>query len=235
MSPTALGIANIIVGIAYVVVTAVAVISAPVIAQRLNDKRTAERERARRREDDFRTLLATRGALLNPDHIAALNVVPLDFDGHDPADRAVVEACREYFASLNVEVVDQATSEAVLDTLLDRIATALGYHQLDLSDPKTRWYSPRYFRLEEEHRFRMRHAFQAVYEGRAALPVTIVRSDVAAMGGPAKEAASSDFDIDPGHGRAGDVEPVPSSTPARVPLAPVTDVKPDLESEARGE
>jgi hypothetical protein len=230
MSPTALGIANIVIGVAYVVATVAAVISAPIIAQRLGDKRRDERERQRRRDEDFRTLLATRGALLNPDHVAALNVVPLDFDGQTPADRAVIDACKEYFASLNVESVDQARSDALLDALLDRIATALG-HNLDLSDPKTRWYSPRYFRLEEEHRFRLRHAFEAVYEGRAAIPVTLVPMDQGARATNGDDRASSASVVDSAHGRAGDVESVPPSAPPRVPLAPVADIPADLKND----
>jgi len=81
----------------------------------------------------FRALMATRRAQLTTDHITALNLIEIDFQGK----RDVLTAWKDYFASLSADVVDtndgpklrRAVAEraALLTKLLHAIARVLHY------------------------------------------------------------------------------------------------------------
>lgn len=78
----------------------------------------------------FRTLMATRRAQLTTEHVAALNLIEIDFRGEDE----VLTAWKEYFANLGTDPNNEAAIKrayverpAALTKLLHAIAKVVGY------------------------------------------------------------------------------------------------------------
>jgi hypothetical protein len=68
------------------------------------------REKSNRREYVFHTLMATRGTMLSPDHLRALNSISLVYQGNDEASTRVRNAWKSYLHNLSVDV-SQATEQ----------------------------------------------------------------------------------------------------------------------------
>jgi hypothetical protein len=105
-----------------------------VIVTRIVD---AQRELGNRRLHVFRTLMATRRAQLTTEHVTALNLIEIDFQGK----KEVLQAWRAYFENLSVNPKDEGRWErayqerpALLAKLLHAIAKVMGYRieQLDI-------------------------------------------------------------------------------------------------------
>ena len=157
-------------GLLQIAAEAVAIVASPLIALWVTEKLGKKRQRQERRESVFRTLLGTRGARLDPAHVAALNMILLDFDGQDAADRSVVEACKNYFIELGKTPLNEQRATEIFDELLYLISRALGY-AFDRADTKTRWYSPMYYIYNVQHQTLMRTWLKALSEGKSFIPV----------------------------------------------------------------
>jgi hypothetical protein len=105
-----------------------------VLATRIID---ARRELNNRRLHVFRTLMATRRAQLTAEHVTALNLIEIDFQGK----KEVLQAWKVYFENLCVDTKNESRRDrawqerpALLAKLLHAIAKVLGYsiEQLDI-------------------------------------------------------------------------------------------------------
>jgi hypothetical protein len=77
----------------------------PVLAVQAQKWVEGFRENKARRLTIFRTLMATRAMVLDPNHVEALNAVPIDFY----KDKGVMDAWEEYFLHLTgVPAADSA-------------------------------------------------------------------------------------------------------------------------------
>jgi hypothetical protein len=98
----------------------------PIFAVQAQKWLEAGREKKARKLATFRTLMATRAALLSPAHVEALNAVPIDFYGR----KKVMDAWETYFKHLNSgpinEVWGQKRSDLFID-LLTAIGNEVGY------------------------------------------------------------------------------------------------------------
>jgi hypothetical protein len=127
---------------------------------------------------DFRTLVATRGARLDASHVAALNMVALDFAENTETSRAVVAACKAYFHELNqAQGGDAQRAIDLLDQLLYQISRALGFN-FDHADMKSRWYSPNWFLYTAQYQAQLHDLVRALHERGGVIPVSVVSGPV---------------------------------------------------------
>jgi len=76
----------------------IAIFTGPIIAVQVQKWIETYRENKDRRKKIFKTLMATRGQILSIEHVAALNMIDLEFD--EKGDKKVVEAWNIYFDHL---------------------------------------------------------------------------------------------------------------------------------------
>jgi hypothetical protein len=163
-----------LINMAILAVTVFAIYFGPIRAVEVSRRNDVEREATRRRREVFTTLMRTRGATMVPDHVWALNLIQVEFYGHQD----VIRAYRAY-----IENLYEATPEPgpALDVLLRRrgilfielladIAKVVGF-ALDKQDLERAAYAPRgWFQDENEWRV-FRRAMIELLEGNRPLPV----------------------------------------------------------------
>lgn len=135
------------------------------------------RETRQRQLDIFRTLMATRMAILSDRHVEALNAIPIEFYNV----KAVMDRWEEYMAHLIPSVsVDQNEYVSalwnnkradLLKQLLAEIGTRLGYpfNQAQID----RVYLPQLHNWVEEDRLTINRRLAQILTGELALPVVI--------------------------------------------------------------
>src|SRR5690242_7405924 len=82
-------------------ITVAALFAGPVIAVQLSELLTRRRAKHDRRLHVFRTLMATRATRVSREHVAALNMIDLEFDEQDDGDKAVRDAWKVYLDHLS--------------------------------------------------------------------------------------------------------------------------------------
>lgn len=100
----------------------------PVLAIIVSEIIRARSESRARKMHVFRTLMATRKVVISLEHVNALNLIEIEFQGSEP----VVGAWQNYISHLNI---DQPTSidawwrnkDKLLATLLHKMSIELGY------------------------------------------------------------------------------------------------------------
>lgn len=171
-----------------------AVLAAPVIAvqvDRFLEKKRGENER---KLSIFKTLMSTRGKLIDPRHVEALNMIDLEFDGV----RRVTEAWKAYLDHLNnapkypafeeksdeekwsEKTIHDSKMEAwgnqreeFLADLLHNMGASLNY-KFDKTHIKRSIYAPQaHADVENEQQF-IRRSLIDLLMGRRALPIEAV-------------------------------------------------------------
>ena len=144
-------------------------LSAVLIAWAL-EKRRVQRER---RMDIFRTLMRTRtgSARLSADHVAALNLVEVEFRN----DSGVRDAWKQYFEILRQlgqkQHVEPLSMEKSLAKLLQVMSKTLGYKIEGLEIFFEGGYTPQYWETIETEWRSIREYVIALAQGNAAVPV----------------------------------------------------------------
>lgn len=112
------------------VVLAVAALIGPILAVQAQKLVEQWRERRDRRVTIFRTLMATRATRLAPQHVEALNAIPIDFYG----DQVILDLWEEYFSHLckkssseAEKTIWHADSQRYFVALIKAIARKIGY------------------------------------------------------------------------------------------------------------
>ena len=159
--------------------TIIAIIVGPVLAvlvTRLSDDRRLKRQR---RMAVFRDLMRTRRMRLTPDHVGALNLVEIEFDG----EIHVIEAWRNYMAHLSKRIeptwtqeqTDQflGEQEKLLARLLHAIAKSLKF-QIDQLDIFQGGYLPEGWADEDRQQRALRLLLIELLRGNRGLPITPV-------------------------------------------------------------
>ena len=152
------------------IVIAVAVVTGPLSAVLIAwwlEKCRVQRER---RMDIFRTLMRTRTgtARLSPDHVAALNLVEVEFRN----DSDVLEAWQKYFEILYRQPYDPDAAKKSLAKLLQVMSRTLG-DEIEGLEIFEGGYTPQYWEdLETEWQF-IRKYLIAVAQEKAAVPVKL--------------------------------------------------------------
>ncbi|MDO6413437.1 hypothetical protein Q4F19_03490 [Sphingomonas sp. BIUV-7] len=129
-----------------------------------------------RRLTIFRTLMATRATRISPQHVEALNAVPVDFYGPDkPRLRAITDDWQSYMdllndTSMNSDAGSIARGNALV-AMLRKIANLLGYN-FNESDIK-RVYHPEGLVTTELEHAAIRRGIVRMFAGEISLPMSV--------------------------------------------------------------
>jgi hypothetical protein len=176
MATETLNIISIVVAVVSILGNVTMVVAfGPVRAARLTRELQREGALRDRKMDVFRRLSATRGFRLNPDHVWALNLIPIEFNGIS----AVITAWRTYLEHTNFPIPpDQAQQNAFfherekrLMGLIEAIAADVGiaFDRMDIQDYS---YVPQAWNDDEHDQRRLRKLGLDVLMGLRALHVT---------------------------------------------------------------
>jgi len=156
------------------IATIVAVLLGPILAVLVTRFVDERRLKHTRRMEVFRTLMRTRRMRLTPEHVGAINLVEIEFDGESP----VLDAWKAYWGHLHQTVpTDQAQQrqffqdqDGLLTRLLHAIAKSLGFkiEQLDIFQGG---YVPQGWLNDEQTARELRALTLDILNGRRGIPV----------------------------------------------------------------
>lgn len=163
-------------------VMVIAVLVAPFLAVYAQNQIEALRERRRTKLWIFKTLMATRAAILSPDHVRALNMIDLEFTGKGAKERLVVRRWREYLDHLGsmpqgdsddakaaMPVWGEKSNEHLTDLLI-AMGNCFGY-DLDKVAVRKGIYSPQGHAQDELEQRALRRLLLQVAAGRQPLVI----------------------------------------------------------------
>jgi hypothetical protein len=155
-------------------ISLLAILVSPLLAVQVTEYLRSRRDMRDRRLYVFRTLMATRAAGLDPQHVAALNMIDVEFYGSDRNSRAVLEACRLYLEHHNRSTVTSDTwsekREELLIDLLQKMGASLGYEMDKVSIRNTSYFPRGYGDYQYEWQL-VRKYLVALLEGKRWIPV----------------------------------------------------------------
>jgi hypothetical protein len=158
---------DIVLGIAVVIATFAGPVFAVLVTRRIDDERRVRE----RRLTVFRSLMATRRALVSPEKVTALNMVEIEFYWLP----LVQDAYREVMIHINTPPLLPAgwhgRHRALLTRLLSQMARALGY-ELEQLDVLEGGYYPQSFADIEIEQQAVRRALIELLSGRRPLSVS---------------------------------------------------------------
>lgn len=151
----------------------VATFAGPIVAVQAQKFLERRREQHQRRVVVFQTLMRTRSALLSPDHVNALNAIPIEFYGKDKELIAIVTAWRVYLDHLGERGLSQDVwgnkRVDLLVGLLEKIGRFLKY-KFDSVYIRKGFYSPEvHTRLENEQELARRLLLELLAGDRALM------------------------------------------------------------------
>ncbi|MBU3636081.1 DUF6680 family protein [Polynucleobacter sp. es-MAR-4] len=160
-----------------------ATLMGPVLAVQAQKWIEALRKTSEAKDLIFKSLMATRGARLSPEHVRALNMIDLTFYGKSAARRTkmeqnVLDAWREYLDHLyepfpqddaKIKVV-QAHREELITNLLSAIASERGF-KFDRVQLKKGSYMPIGFEEQDRNQKALLESAVKVFKGERALLV----------------------------------------------------------------
>ena len=154
--------------------TIIAIILGPLMAFGVQRWRDARREQRNRRMDIFKRLLLTLKVPMAPNHVDAINSIPLEFH----SSTSVIEAWRLYTSHLNERQSDRTVwGQKKFDLLVDlvyQIAQQMHYSHIDKALLRDNLYVPQGYQDAEEELRQMRGAWLQVLQGQRPLPMTMV-------------------------------------------------------------
>jgi hypothetical protein len=138
------------------------------------------REHRKRKLEIFRKLMITLKVPLNPNHVDALNMIPVEFHPDRKADKEVLAAWRVYASHLNQRTngADQLArwGEKKFDLLIDLVhvmGRSLGY-DIDKAAIRDNMYVPQWYIDVEEQWKGIRTSWLEVLNGERPLSMTMV-------------------------------------------------------------
>jgi len=145
----------------------------PVFAVQVQVYLDRTRGKRARREQIFHTLMRTRSSSVAPEHVHALNAVPIEFFG----ERQITDAYRDYIAHLNTNIQNNPEAWGIrrVDLFMDllhKISEELGY-DFTVAQLKGEYYAPQaHFTLEVEQTA-IRQGLAKILSGQAALGMDV--------------------------------------------------------------
>jgi hypothetical protein len=160
----------------------------PILAVQAQMWLERRRQANARRVDLFRTLMATRAAVVSPEHVKALNMIDVEFYqrrrwlvlDNEPFQR-VRTAWKAYFDQLSkvypsdpnqIPVFEQTKWELFYD-LLHEMALASGFNQFDKTYIKNNCYRPIAHGNTEKQQLAVLNGLADVLSGHKALPLEV--------------------------------------------------------------
>ncbi len=161
-----------------------AVILGPILAVQAQKWVEALKQKKERKLSVFKTLMATRGTVVSPHHVEALNVIDLEFSEKKPKEKAVLEKWKIYLSHLNdvprdyadpgyqgkLDIWDAKRKDCLVD-LLYAMSQALGYSFGRVQVEKGIYVPQAHFNLEAELGLLRRGLLDIIF-GKRPFPVT---------------------------------------------------------------
>jgi len=170
----------------YALATLAAIVLGPILAVLVTRLIVAKREKKRRKFDVFSKLMQTRGIRLDPVHVAALNVVELEFF-KEPLVRNAYKTYIEHLSSPMPAVAEQERyfeqRADLFMSLLSEIGNALGFH-FDKRDLERLGYVPQGWDTDQTLQRKNAQMLNLLLSGERALPVTNYLSDTSPFPSP---------------------------------------------------
>jgi flagellar basal body-associated protein FliL len=161
------------------ILTIVAIAVGPILAVQIQKYLERKKEAKNRKIQIFKSLMATRGAVLSATHVEALNRIDLEFSD-DKKYKKIIEAWKEYFDNLSnrKESKDEikiwaARNEELLANLLFEMGNSLGF-SFDKVLIKRNIYSPQAHADIELENTLIRRGIIRLLTSETSLPVTNV-------------------------------------------------------------
>lgn len=142
----------------------------PVLAVQVQVFLERRRAQTARRAHIFHMLMRTRAASLAPDHVQALNTIPLEFYGI----QRITDAYKAYITHLGTpqtEIWGARRVDLFMD-LLNKLAAQLGY-QFDVVQLKSEFYAPQAHYTAEAEQEKIRQGLAKLLSGETALPLDV--------------------------------------------------------------
>jgi len=159
--------------------TILALILGPVSAVQVQTFLERRRQKRERRIFTFKTLMATRGTGLSPDHVQALNMIDVEFY-KERKFKKVISAWRDYFEHLVLPTPDDKPGldrwgerrDDLLVELLYEMGESLKY-DFDKAQIRRAVYTPKgHFEIEQEFNI-IRKSLISVLTGKTPLPMDV--------------------------------------------------------------
>lgn len=158
------------------ILTILSVLIGPILAVQAQCWVDILRDKRDRKIRIFKTLMATRAAILSPAHLEALNMIDVEFP-ESGKWTPVVRAWRSYFDHLQVQTTAPEETTRWLDRrlellveLLSQMGRSLGF-DFDVVKIKRGIYLPKAHGLLEEEASQIRQGVLAVLNGKRAIPI----------------------------------------------------------------
>ena len=154
----------------------------PVLAVQAQKLLERTRDAKRRKEQVFRTLMATRAARISPEHVQALNMIDFEYYGGGRREQEVREAWNEYRDHLNTKYAPEAlpvwsaSSDDLFFELLHRMAACVDL-PFEKAHIKKSAYSPIAHGNLEQDQTTIRAGLVALFSNKFAIPVSMQISD----------------------------------------------------------
>lgn len=158
----------------YAIATLAAILVGPIIAVVVTRVLDEKSERRRRKIDVFRSLMQTRGIRLDPVHVAALNILEIEFYNEPDVRRAYAD----YIAHLSAPMPSVTEQDRFFEQrsdlfmgLLYKMGEALKY-RFDKRDLERLSYVPQGWDAEQSLQRRNSALLSQILSGERAIPVT---------------------------------------------------------------
>jgi len=159
--------------------TIIAIITGPILAVQIQKFLDGLNEKKARKDQVFKDLMSTRAAALTYQHVVALNLVGLEFQGKKYT--AVVNAWKTYLDHLGSFPKDDEAMAKVwvdkkndlLSDLLYEMGNSLGFN-FDKVHIKKAGYLPKAYADQEEEQNFIRRSLVEVFLEKKAIPLNIV-------------------------------------------------------------
>jgi len=154
----------------------VATMLGPVLAVQAQKWIERGRDRQQRRLWIFRTLMATRATNLSPQHVEAINAVPIEFYGRNRSFKAVIDAWKIYIDYLSQDKINPdvwvAKRRELFNDMLLLMAKTLNYNFTSVEISRE-IYSPKaHAQIETEQKL-IREGLAAIFRGERSFPMDV--------------------------------------------------------------
>jgi hypothetical protein len=167
-------------------ITVIATLLGPILAVQAQKFLEQIREHQRRKAEVFEQLMATRAAVVAPEHVRALNMIDLVFYGkrrfgklrRTSNEQSVLDCWKEYFSHLNETVDEQHSTiwdvrrRELLTNLLQAVAIDTGFN-FDRVQLRQGLYSPIAHSHLEEEQIKLRRALTSLVSGETPLQMEV--------------------------------------------------------------
>ena len=145
----------------------------PVLAVQAQVYLDRARGKLARQQQIFHALMRTRASVISPEHVHALNAVPMEFLGK----RKITDAYRDYIAHLNTSAQNSPEAWGVrrVDLLMDllhKVSGDLGY-DFTVAQLKGEYYAPQAHFTSDAEQTAIRQGLAKILSGQAALGMDV--------------------------------------------------------------